>query len=92
MEANPSIHISYGHKINDKSLAKNTIISDFGCLKGKVSFSDRPSDVKKSQDTDQMKPEESTQKDEGLKVGQNVILMDSDLRGKIIGLTSVRRN
>ena len=84
-EANPSTHISYGHKTN-KILAKKTIISDFGFLKGNISFSEKPSDVKKSPDTDQIKPEEPVLKNEGLKVGQNVVLMDSDLRGKIIGL------
>ena len=53
-------------------MAKKTIISDFSDLKGKVTFSEKKSGVKVS--------------DEGLKVGQSVVLMDSDLRGWIIGL------
>ena len=57
-------------------MAKKTIISDFSALKGKVTFSDKSSDIKVS-------PKVS---DKGLKVGQSVVLMDSNLRGKIIGL------
>ena len=53
-------------------MAKKTIISDFSALKGKVSFSEEP-----------QKPKVS---DDGLKVGQSVVLMDSDLRGKIVSL------
>lgn len=57
-------------------MAKTKIISDFSALKEKVSFSDRTSDVK-------VLPKVS---DEGLRVGQSIVLMDSDLRGKIIGI------
>ena len=57
-------------------MAKTKIISDFSALKGKVSFWDRTSDVK-------VLPKVS---DEGLKVGQSIVLMDSDRRGKIIGI------
>ena len=57
-------------------MAKKTIISDFSALKGKVTFSDKSSDIKVS-------PKVS---DKGLKVGQSVVRMDSNLRGKIIGL------
>ena len=57
-------------------MAKNTIISDLSALKGKVTFSEKVSDV-------QVSPKDS---DMGLKVGQSVVLMDSNLRGKIIGL------
>lgn len=68
-------------------MAKKTIISDFSALKGKVSFSENPSDAKMSpkvtSSADTQKPKES---DKGLKVGQSVVLMDSNLRGKIIGL------
>ena len=53
-------------------MARKTIISDFSDLKEKVTFSEKKSGVKVS--------------DEGLKVGQSVVLMDSNLRGKIIGL------
>ena len=68
-------------------MAKKTIISDFSALKGKVSFSEKSSDAKMSPKVTQaaasQKPKIS---DDGLKVGQSVALMDSDLRGKIISL------
>ena len=68
-------------------MAKKTIISDFSALKGKVSFSERSSDANMSR---KVTPAEVSQKpkvsDDGLKVGQSVVLMDSDLRGKIISL------
>ena len=68
-------------------MAKKTIISDFSALKGKVSFSERSSDAKMSR---KVTPAEVSQKpkvsDGGLKVGQSVVLMDSDLRGKIVSL------
>ena len=68
-------------------MAKKTIISDFSALKGKVSFSERSSDAKMSR---KVTPAEVSQKpklsDDGLTVGQSVVLMDSDLRGKIVSL------
>ena len=68
-------------------MARKTIISDFSALKGKVSFSEKTSDAKVSP---KVTPAEVSQKpkvyDNCLKVGQSVVLMDSDLRGKIIGL------
>ena len=68
-------------------MAKKTIISDFSALKGNVSFSERSSDAKMSR---KVTPAEVSQKpkvsDDGLKVGQSVVLMDSDLRGTIVGL------
>ena len=68
-------------------MAKKTIISDFSALKGKVSFSERSSDAKMSR---KVTPAEVSQKpkvsDDGLKVSQSVVLMDSDLRGTIVGL------
>ena len=73
-------------------MAKKTIISDFSGLKGKVIFSERRSDIKVSP---KATPAASTQKpkvsNEGLKVGLSVVLMDSDLRGKIIGLGKTAR-
>ena len=57
-------------------MAKKTIISDFSALKGIVTFSEKTSDVKVS-------PKDSH---DGLKTGQSVVLMDSNLRGRIIGL------
>ena len=57
-------------------MAKKTIISDFSALKGNVTFSEKTSDAKVS-------PKVS---EDGLKVGQSVVLMDSNLRGKIVEL------
>ena len=68
-------------------VAKKTIISDFSALKGKISFSEKSTDTKMPP---KVTPAVSSQKtkvsDDGLKVGQSVALMDSDLRGKIISL------
>ncbi len=68
-------------------MAKKNIISDFSALKGKVTFSEKTSDTKMSPKVTPAaampKPKVS---DDGLKVGQSVVLMDSDLRGKIKGL------
>ena len=68
-------------------MAKKTIISDFSALKGKVSFSEKSSDAKMlpkvTQAAASQKPKVA---DDGLKVGQSVVLLDSDLRGKIISL------
>ena len=68
-------------------MAKKTIISDFSALKGKISFSEKSTDTKMPP---KVTPAVSSQKtkvsDDGLKVGQSVALMDSDLRGKIISL------
>ena len=66
-------------------MAKKTIISDFSALKGKVTFSEKTSDVKVSP---KVIPATAMPKDsnDGLKAGQSVVLMDSNLRGRIIGL------
>ncbi len=66
-------------------MAKKTIISDFSALKGKVTFSEKVSDVKASPKVmpAAAKPKESNK---GLNIGQSVVLMDSNLRGKIVGL------
>ena len=68
-------------------MAKKTIISDFSALKGKVTFSEKTSDVKVSPKvtpaTATPKPKDSN---DGLKTGQSVVLMDSNLRGRIVGL------
>ena len=78
-------------------MAKKNIISDFSALKGKVTFSElssvataelgagicacpaKPSSTPKEQHKDQAAGRV-------LKVGQKVVLMDSDLRGKIVSL------
>ena len=68
-------------------MAKKTIISDFSALKGKVTFSENTSSAKVSPKvtpaTATPKPKDSN---DGLKIGQSVVLMDSNLRGKIVGL------
>ena len=68
-------------------MAKQNIISDFSALKGKISFSEKTSDTKISSKctpvATEQKPEVS---DEGIKVGQGVVMMDSNLRGRIVGL------
>ena len=68
-------------------MARKNIISDFSALKGKVTFSEKRSDVKVSP---KLTPATATPKPKdshvGLKTGQSVVLMDSSLRGKIIGL------
>ena len=73
-------------------MAKKTIISDFSALKGKVTFSEKTSDVKVSPKvtpaTATPKPKDSN---DGLKTGQSVVLMDSNLRGKIVGLSKTVR-
>ena len=68
-------------------MVKKNIISDFSALKGKVSFSERNSDAKVSQKVTAAAAEQKPKvSEEGLKVGQSVVLMDSNLRGKIVGL------
>ena len=63
-------------------MANKTIISDFSSLKGKISFSEKPAAV-----PEQKKPEQKHSCEERvIRVGQNVVLMDSDLRGRIISL------
>ena len=68
-------------------MAKKTIISDFSALKGKVTFSEKTSGAKVSPKvTPSVVAQKSKISDKGLKEGQSVVLMDSNLRGKIIGL------
>ena len=67
-------------------MAKKTIISDFSALKGKVTFSEKTSDVKVSPKVTSAPTPKPKVSEDGLKVGQSVVLMDSNLRGKIIGL------
>ena len=77
-------------------MAKKDIITDFGELKGKVFFSEETRAVtsktsKTSKATMSPKAAQGKEKHEQhsetiIKGGQNVVLMDSDLRGKIISL------
>ena len=62
-------------------MAKKPIISDFSALKGKVSFSEQTPASKESELPKSMQSEDGV-----LKVGMSVVLMDSDLRGKIVTL------
>ena len=70
-------------------MSKKTIISDFSALKGKVTFSE-PADVQIN--TKQKAPaakadqKPTKAKESHLKIGQTVVLMDSDLRGKIVSI------
>ena len=64
-------------------MTKKTIISDFSALKGKVTFSEKTSNAKISPKVTSVVVEQKpTISEEGL----NVVLMDSNLRGKIVGL------
>jgi hypothetical protein len=68
-------------------VANKNIISDFSTLKGKVTFSEKTSDAKMTPKVTPAAVEQKTKvSEEGLKVGQSVVLMDSNLRGKIVGL------
>ena len=74
-------------------MAKKTIISDFSALKGKVAFSE-PSDVHDSASAKQKAQKAKSSagqtqyksKENHLQVGQSVVMMDSDHRGKIASL------
>ena len=70
-------------------MAKPQKITDFTSLKGKLTFSDdSPVTKQAAEKADVKAPEVSKKedKDRGLKVGQKVVLMDSDLRGRIVSL------
>ena len=67
-------------------MARKTIISDFSALKGKVTFSEKTPDIKVSTKVTPAAAPKPKESDMGLKTGQSVVLMDSNLRGKIIGL------
>ena len=67
-------------------MAKKTIISDFSALKGKVTFSEKGFDAEMSTKDRTEAAQKSKVSDVGIKVGQSIVLMDSNLRGKIIGI------
>ena len=67
-------------------MAKKNIISDFSALKGKVTFSEKVSDARVSPKVTPTPAPKAKVSEEGLKVGMSVVMMDSNLRGKIIGL------
>ena len=72
-------------------MAKKNIISDFSALKGKVTFSEKTPDTKLSAKVCSAPTSKPKDSEKGLKVGQCVVLMDSNLRGKIIGLSKTIR-
>ena len=72
-------------------MARKTIISDFSALKGKISFSEKPSDAKTSPKVTSAAAQRPQTSDACIKVGQSVVLMDSNLRGKIVGLGKTAR-
>lgn len=72
-------------------MSRKNIISDFSALKGKVVFSENPSNNNPS--NNKMSPKVTVASAETpkvserwLDVGQSVVLMDSNLRGRIVGL------
>jgi hypothetical protein len=70
-------------------MSKKKVISDFGDLKGKISFSEASGSVPVAEPSEVLvgragKARETKQGE--LHVGQSVVLMDSDLRGKIVQL------
>ena len=67
-------------------MAKKTIISDFSALKGKVTFSEKIPDIKVSTKVTPAAAPKPKESDMGIKTGQSVVLMDSNLRGRIVGL------
>lgn len=71
-------------KSNDK-MAKKTVINDFSALKGKVNFPEQKSVVPETKSS--VRPASlTTTKENPLKIGQSVVLMDSDLRGRIVSI------
>lgn len=74
-------------------MSKKTVISDFSALKGKITFSEftdmQPSAKNKQSSKETKTPDcekNPAESDRALKVGQTVVLMDSDFRGKIVSL------
>ena len=67
-------------------MAKKNIISDFSALKGKVTFSEKRTDTNMSPKVTPATAPKPKESDKGLNVGQSVVLMDSNLRGRIVGL------
>ena len=67
-------------------MAKKNVISDFGSLKGKVTFSEKNPVVGKPAQKPVPEASAKLKDDNVLKVGMKVVLMDSDLRGTIVSL------
>ena len=67
-------------------MVKKNNISDFSALKGKVTFSEKNADAKVSPEVTPAAANKHKESDMGLHIGQSVVMMDSDHRGRIIGL------
>lgn len=66
-------------------MAKKTVINDFSALKVKVNFQERKPVVPETKPS--VRPvSATTAKESSLKIGQSVVLMDSDLRGRIVSI------
>lgn len=66
-------------------MAKKTVINDFSALKVKVNFQERKPVVPERKPS--VRPASArTAKESSLKIGQSVVLMDSDLRGRIVSI------
>ena len=70
-------------------MSKKAILTDFSALKGKITLSD-PKDITTPQPKPQAQAQAQSQQpkfaESDLKVGQQVVLMDSSLRGHIVAL------
>lgn len=66
-------------------MAKKTLIYDFSALKGKVTFSEPEPAIPETKPS-VISTSVTTVKETPLKVGQSVVLMDSDLRGRIVSI------
>lgn len=66
-------------------MSKKAILTDFSALKGKITLSDAK-DITTPQPKLQTQPQQPKAKETHLKVGQQVVLMDSSLRGHIVSL------
>lgn len=62
-------------------MSKKKVISDFSDLKGKIAFTPKTAALNEDSCS-----KDGDQQERGLQVGQSVVLMDSDLRGKITKL------
>jgi dsDNA-specific endonuclease/ATPase MutS2 len=66
-------------------MSKKAILTDFSALKGKITLSDAK-DITTPQPKLQTQPQQPNAKETHLKVGRQVVLMDSSLRGHIVSL------
>ena len=65
-------------------MPKKSVISDFGSLKGKVTFSEKSPVAEKPAKGPAQEAPAKRKDDNVLKAGMKVVLMDSDLRGTIV--------